>query len=609
MLIKKIVDYQTKYGPRHLVDMISDKEFIEKMKSSISWPDRSYDSAKNQWSFSDKGLTMLKCMPGVALYEEALSEYVDASQYDLPEPYKGIDVTINFEKFRRSATEFDPELYPYNFQKEGISRLVNMPAQGLYYECGLGKTYTAICAAKELMDRGIVKQCLIVSMVQMAINSWIDTLNRMGYSYTVISGPMKYRPSQFYLANTDFVITLCTTCDSSDKFPLYESFETLGSAGKKSNIIPRKKKSFIDIALMKEDLMLVADELHKLSDTQSSRFKNLFKIRKHCVRASGLTGTVLKSTPEKCLLPLRFEYPDIFRSKYEFENTFTVREQGRFGFEVVGYRNIDVLKNVLHRAGMPALKKDHLKDLPELLPPKVVYCETDKVSLELVDTIRNDPNLLKLGKGEDYAELSDLYIRTHQALVCPSTFDPSFKATNRLEAVADCLESLEGKTVIFTTLKKAILELHAYLTSKGIGCTCCSGLQSKEEIDRRVDKFVADPNCTVMIATVQKMGTGFDGIKIAQNAIVYDLNTNAADLIQALGRLHRNGQKNAVSQIYILQDNVISEYQYKKVMEQKKLTEEVEDASFKGMESTVDLREILALVKDSKNFLRTSKKR
>lgn len=103
MLIKKIVDYQTKYGPRHLVDMISDKEFIEKMKSSISWPDRSYDSAKNQWSFSDKGLTMLKCMPGVVLYEEALSECVDASQYDLPEPYKGIDETINFEKFRRSA--------------------------------------------------------------------------------------------------------------------------------------------------------------------------------------------------------------------------------------------------------------------------------------------------------------------------------------------------------------------------------------------------------------------------------------------------------------------------------------------------------------------------
>lgn len=596
MLIRDVKEF----GSDYLVHMEYIPEFIERMKRSIPFPHRKWNDSEKSWVFTQKGLEMLRNMPNVVFYEDALNEVVDTSQFNIPTPC-GIDESIDFEKFRRLPTDSAPELYPYQFQKEGISRLVNMKSQGLYFECGLGKTYTSICAAKELMDRKIISQCLVISVVSMAISSWTKTLDRMGYSYRVIGGPVKYRASELYQATEDFIITLSTSCDS-EKYPLYLTSDDLQKAGKKSSVKPKKTKSFVDVALKKENLMLVVDELHKLSDTQSATFKNMLKIRKHCVRATGLTGTVIKSTPERCLLPLRFEYPDVFSNKYEFENAFTIKEQGRFGQQIVGYRNLDVLKSILHKAGMPALKKDHLPDLPELLPPKLIYCETDKVSLELVDRIRNSPDGRKL--EPNHAELNDIYIRTHEALVCPSMFESSYIAKNRLEAVKDVLDNLDGKTIIFTTLKKAILELYNYLTKAGFGCTCCSGDQTPFEIDRRVDKFVKDDNCTVMIATIQKMGTGFDGIKIAQNAIIYDLNTNAADLIQAIGRLHRDGQKNAVSQIYILQDNTISEYQYKKVMAQKDLTENIEDTQNMPIETTMDLREIFELVKDSKNFLR-----
>lgn len=597
MLLRNI----QKEGDRYLVQMSYDKDFIERMKASIPWRERHWTD-KGVWSFSEKGLSMLKNLPGVHTYEERLNENIEVA-YNLPEPYQGVDSSIDFEKFRRPATELLPELYPYNFQKEGISRIVNMPAQGLYFACGLGKTYTSICAAKELIDRGIIKQCLIVSIVSIAIKSWTDTLDRMGYTYEVISGPKKFRPTYLKFSEADFIITLITSCDDS-KQTIYKSLDDVKNVGRKNVLAHKKKakKSFVDIALEKEKLMVIADELHKLSNVASSQFKSLLKIRKHCVRGTGLTGTVIKSTPDKCLLPLRFEYPEEFSRKWEFDRTFLVQEQGRFGLETIGYRNLDKLKEILHKAGMPALKKDYLKDLPSLLPPKIVRCETDACSLELVDLIRNQ-ELLGDFQGLDYTKVKDLYIRTHQALVCPSLFSKEVRAVNRLEAVKDTLESLDGKTVIFTTLKPAILELHRYLTENGIGCTCCSGDQSQEEIDRRVSKFVNDENCDVLIATIQKMGTGFDDIKIAQNVIIYDFNTNAADLIQAIGRLHRNGQKNIVSQIYILQDNAVSEYQYNKVMKQKELMESVEDCS-SFTDDKLDLRKILSLVKDSKNFLR-----
>lgn len=595
MLIRSV----EKIKDRNYLQMEYDKLFIDRMKASIPFPLRQWDADKKQWHFSDKGLEMLRNLPNVKFYEDALKEVVDTSQYNLPVPYGKIDPSIDFEKFRRAPTDNLPELYPYDFQKRGISRLVNMEAQGLYFECGLGKTYTSICAAKELLDRKMVSKVLIISMVSIAISSWTNTLDRMGYSYQIIDGPLKYRPSLLKHSKVDFIITLSTSCDD-DKYPLVDE-ENLNLKKKKGN--SRKKRSFVDIALETRKLMLIVDELHKMSNTQSGRFKCLLKIRKGCVRGVGLTGTVMKSTPEKCLLPLRFEYPDVFSRKSEFENAFTIKEQGRFGMNIVGYRNLDILKNILFRAGMPALKKDYLKDLPPLLPPKLIYCETDDISIKLVDKIRNE-EACKLGKGDEYTELKDVYIRTHEALVCPSMFDPKLRATNRLEAVADCLDNLDGKTVIFTTLKSAILELYSYLTEKGYGCTCCSGSQSAEEIDRRVKKFVTDDSCTVLIATIQKMGTGFDGIKIAQNAIIYDFNTNSADLIQAIGRLHRDGQKKTVSQIYILQDNAISEYQYRKVMKQKEMTESVEDFFRGPINSTIDMREVLDLIKDSKNFLR-----
>lgn len=583
-----------------------DKAFVEMMKAAIPKSERRWVEDPKGWEFTEKGYAMLKNLPNVRTFDEALHEQVDASQYDLPIPYKGIDPSIDFEKFRRPATETAPELYPYDFQKEGVSRIVNMPAQGLWYSCGLGKTYTAICAAKELLDRGEAKQVLIVSMVSMAINSWVDTLDRMGYSYEIIDGPGKFRPTELYLSTADFIITLRTSC-VSDKFTVYKTLEDMKSSTKKKTS-PEKlkgKKSFVDIACKKEKLVLIADELHKLSNTQSSQFKNLLKIRESCVRGIGLTGTVIKSTPEKSLLPLKFEYPKYFSRKWDFENTFLIQEPGRFGLETVGYRNLDKLKEILYRAGMPALKKDYLSELPDLLPPKLVYCETDECSLDLIDLLRNQEFTGDL-KSLDYTKVKDIYIRTHQALVCPSVFSEKFKAWNRLQAVADTLESLDGKTVIFVTLKPAILELYYFLTDLGYGCTCCSGNQSTDEIERRVGKFVNDDNCTVMIATIQKMGTGFDGLKVAQNAIIYDFNTNSADLIQAIGRLHRNGQKNAVSQIYILQDNSVSEYQYKKVMKQKELTESIEDRAVATSE-TMDLREILALIKDSSSFMRKKK--
>lgn len=606
MLIRSIERVDVKGEERWYVQMSYDPEFINRLKASIPFPKRGYDPDRKQWHFSKEGLDMFRAMPGIKFYEEALAEVVDTSDLMVPEPWRGIDTSIDFQRFDRPATKYADPLSLWNFQKEGVSRLVHTESNGLSFSMGLGKTYTTICAAKELMDRGIIKRCLVISIVSIALDSWVTTLDRMGYSYELLLGPLKLRPSAFKTSDVEFILTLDTSCDDK-KYPLFTTRESLLD---KKGVPSKKNKSFVDVCAEQEDLMVVVDEIHKLSNTQSKTFKNMLKIRKKSRRAVLLTGTLMKSTPEKVLLPLRFAYPAIFSNKAEFENAFTIKDFDRFGPTIVGYRNLDILKEILHRVAMPALKKDHLKELPGQLPPVEITCETDKVSLELIDLMRNEAaTIAQPGRRSNLLELKDFYIRVHQALVCPSAFRKGIRAENRLQAVFDCLENMEGKTVIFTTLKRAIHELYEYLTSMGIKCTSCSGDQDYDEIQRRVDKFVEDDECTVCICTIQKMGTGFDRLKVAQNAIVYDLNTNGGDFKQAIDRLDRAGQTHKVSVVYILQDNAISEYQYEKLMMQVKMMDEIEDEHLPEMESAIDFRYILELLKDSNQFMRRKKKR
>ena len=603
MLIKNIKEYKTERNEtRYYVEMGYDADFISRMKESISWPNRMWDPDKKMWSFSKRGLDEFRNLPGIIFYEEALNEVIDTSEFMLPVPGEML-TDINWDKFTRPATEFEPELKLWDFQKLGISRIIRGKTHGLWYEMGLGKTYTSICTAKELMDRGLIKQCLVISIVSIALDSWMHTLDRMGYSYRLILGPVKLRAMAIAEATEDFILTLDTSC-TEEAYPY--TIQEFTKTGRKRR---QRNRSIVDVAVEKEGLITIIDEIHKLSNTQSKTFKAMKKIGESCEYRIALTGTVLKSTPEKALLPLRFLYPTVFSNKGAFEEAFTIKEMTRFGLKTIGYRNIDILKEILHRAGMPALKKDHLKELPELLPPKLIICDTDQCSIDIISKIRNDNSgIFERPTDANHHVVNDLFIKTYEALVCPEIFDKSYVAENRLQTVCNCLDSLDGKTVIFTTLKMAIKGIYNYLTNAGYKCTCCSGDQDLNEIQRRVDKFVGD-DCDVLIATIQKMGTGFDRLKVAQNVIIYDFNTNGADLRQAIDRLHRNGQLHAVSVIYISQDNAVAEYLYRKVMMQVKLMSDVEDTNKREIESAVDLREILALVADSNNFLRRRKKK
>lgn len=585
-LIKEYVTREPdKRGIRHWVSFKYDPRFVEKVKQ-IPSAFRSFDPTTKMWGFNDRGWNLFCAISEVKFLGDML-ESGDVSY----KPRK-IDTSlekVDWEKFRRPPTGDLPELNLWEIQKVGISQILRNKGHGLFYEMGLGKTYTAICAGKELLDRGEVKQVLVISLVSGVLKGWATTLDRMGYSYTILADEkLVDRPRIYSEIKTDFVLTL------------YTSVLSKGPVGR------AKKKKFSQVfrdKVKKAPQMIVADELHKLGDVGSKTFKEFKVMAQSAKYRVALTGTIIKSTPDKALLPLRFIAPKVFSNKGVFEEAFTVKESNGYGMKIVGYKNLSRLKELIHGYGCVALKKDHLKDLPELLPTKTLLVETSKDSISVVKSIRSDDSLKALlhKQGVDYAKLQDLFIRIHQALICPSVYSDKLSAKNSLETVISILESVEGKTIIFTTLIPAVYEISNYLKNNGIkNVACCGGIKELE-IDKRVKEFNESDDCNVMVATVQKMGTGRDDLKVAQNVIVYDFNMVAGDMKQAIDRLHRAGQKHRVSVFEILQDNPFSRYQREKVKLQQNIINQTEDYKLMAKDS-YELVELLKLAMESNLF-------
>lgn len=581
MLVKEyIVKEPDKRGIRHWVSFGYNEGFIRKVKEiPVSY--RQYDPNTKMWGFTDRGFQLFTSISGVEFLGEVLAKEEDISY--IPRKIDTHLEDVDWDKFDLPA---DPPKFPeafklWDFQKVAISQAIRNKYHGLFLDMGLGKTPTAICLGKELLDRKKVSQVVIVTLVGVTLGQWGEYLKRFGYSYTIIDGRMEERPRKFFEADTDFILTLYTSVLSKGKF----------GKSKKNRMF---SKVFVDKA-KKEPMMIVADELHKLGDVGSTTFKEFLKMSKSAKYRVPLTGTVIKSTPEKALLPLRFIDPEVFSNKGVFEEAFCIKESNGFGNQIIGYKNLDRLKELIHGYGTVALKKDYL-DLPGVNKPIEVVVETNKDSLEILESMRGDPVVSLVQNRQDvkYADLKDLFIRAHQALTSPSVFSDKFLGKNTLRAVENILEEVEGKTIIFTTLISSVHEISEYLSKCGIKNVFCCGGVKDGEIQERVQKFSNDPEYKVLVATVQKMGTGFDGLKVAQNVIFYDFNMVAGDLIQGIDRLNRAGQKNKISIFEIIQDNPISRYMREKVRLQENIINQTSDIKLKTRDS-VELTGLLKL--------------
>ena len=134
-------------GIRHWVKFNYNQTLVDKVKK-IPSSFRSFDPQLKMWGFNDRGWNLFCAISEVQFLGNLLES--EEISYKPRKIDNTIDPKINWEKYRVPAKGFLPELYPWDFQKVSISQIIRNKNHGLFYEPGMGKTYTAVCAAKEL---------------------------------------------------------------------------------------------------------------------------------------------------------------------------------------------------------------------------------------------------------------------------------------------------------------------------------------------------------------------------------------------------------------------------------------------------------------------------
>ena len=440
---------------------------------------------------------------------------------------------------------------PLKHQIDGIEYGLNHDKFLLLDAPGLGKTLQLIYLSEELKKRENIEHCLIICGINTLKSNWENEIKKHSKLDCITPGKKITKTGKVTYGGIKERLDCLNK--KIDEFFVILNIESLRSDEIIKTILKGPNK--FDI--------IAVDEIHCAKSSQSSQGKNLLKLKgaKHKI---GMTGTLLLNNPLDVYVPLKFIEADNstltnFKSQY-------VEYGGRFGNEILGYKNVESLQEQI--ANVSIRRQKDLLDLPE----KTVideYLDMNPEQENFYNDILNGviDNVDKVSINT--ATILSMCTRLRQAASCPSILTTlpikSTKAQRCLEHVEEIVNS-GSKVVVFSQFKKTLNDVLPGL--KQYNPLLCTGDVSDDTINENIEKFQNDNRYKVMLCTIQKMGTGVT-LNAASYAIFMETSFVYGQQEQHEDRIHRIGTKNPVF-IYRLWCNGTFDMRIKQLLDQKK---------------------------------------
>ena len=452
---------------------------------------------------------------------------------------------LKTEKSRHiTCDNYKFKVKPYKHQIEGIQYgLNNTHGWLLLDDAGLGKTFQMICLADNLRQLEGLQHCLVICGVNSLKNTWLSEVGIYSDLDATILGQKITKRGKLVIGSV--ADRLEHLKSDIKEFFVITNMQTLQS--KEFADAFKKSKTKFD--------MIVFDEAHRVKNPSSMSAKTLMKLK--AKRRIGLSGTVIMNKPEDAYVPLK--WTDNVSCNYtQFKNMFNV--YGGFGgVQVVGYKNLNILQDLIKSCSLRRLKKDVL-DLPErtFITERVdMGKEQQDLYNQVAEGIAKELDLLP-GKPTIIQELT-INMRLRQITAYPGIVSTAVTKSAKLERLEELVETIVSqgdKVVVFNTFKGAAYVEKDLLSQ--YNPVVCTGDQDDDEINMYKHTFMNDPTCKVMIATWQKMGTGHT-LTVASYMIFVDTPWTQADFSQASDRIYRIGQKNACTIITLITNDSYDE--------------------------------------------------
>ena len=466
------------------------------------------------------------------------------------------DIEIEFNK-DSSSTNILYELStyktkPYQHQIDAIQYGLNNSNFLLLDAPGLGKTLSLIYLSQELKKKENIEHCLIICGINALKVNWEKEIEKHSDLDCIIPGKRITKTGKTIYGSIQDRLNALNQ-------PIKEFFVILNIESLRDDNILKTIKNGPN----KFDIIAL-DEAHVCKNSTSQSGKNLLKLTsaKHKI---GMTGTLLLNNPVDVYVPLKWIGAE-HSTLTNFKNQY-IEYGGFFGNEVVGYKNIESLKEQI--ASVSLRRTKDLLDLPEkTIIDEYLDMNTDQAKFynDILNGVLDEVDKVKINTST----MLSMVTRLRQATSCPSVLTTSPIESTKVQRCLDHVKEITScgnKVVIFSQFKKTIDELLPEL--EPYHPLVCTGDIPDNIIAENVDKFQNDNEHMVMICTAQKMGTGFT-LNRASYAIFVDTSFVHGIQEQNEDRIHRIGSKQPVF-IYRLWCNDTFDLRVKQLIDNKKV--------------------------------------
>jgi superfamily II DNA or RNA helicase len=421
------------------------------------------------------------------------------------------------------------ELFPY--QKRGVYFAAHAGRCLIADEMGLGKTVQALAAAELLRRDFGIQKAVIVCPTSLKYQ-WKTEIEKFSEATVNVVEGLQTKRLRQYESNEAFFQVISYNMVANDA----EYINAMGA-----------------------DLIII-DEAQRIKNFRTKVSMQLKKVRTPLIFV--LTGTPLENKLEDLYSITQFvdqhRLPPLYRylDRYQITN-----ENG----QVVGYKNLKEIGEVMQSCMIRRTKKEVLKQLPKRMD-KVLFVpmtlEQRNTHTELADAVAR-----LVAKWRKYHFLSEKERRmlilclSQMRMVCDSTFiiDQHSRHDTKINELLcifeEALAEPDQKIVIFSQWERMTRLVAQELDARDIGyANLHGGVPSKDRQDL-IHRFQNDADCRIFLST-DAGGVGLN-LQAASMVINLDIPWNPAVLEQRIARIHRMGQQNNVTVINMVATETI----------------------------------------------------
>lgn len=496
------------------------------------------------------------------------NETLDATpQEDIPEVHTSYTYRVV-----KGSQPFPHQIDMLNF---AIARQLNGHKAGfiLADQPGLGKTLQTTNLAIYGKEFNGYKHCLIFCCVGGAKYNWKEDIEKHtnGEFSAYILGSRKKRDGSYRIANgkerlEDLLIGHMYGKEDAPELPYFiiTNIETI-------RIKEGKRYAFadkvIDMINNKEIGMIAIDEIHRNTSPSSSQGKQLLRIKKSIsqdIEWIPITGTPIVNKPIDVFLPLRLVDGHYTNSYYNWCQEFCV--YGGFGgHQIIGYKNINHLKELLQNNMLRRLKDEVLK-----LPPKihhVEYIENTPYQKSLYQKFQKE---LEEHKADILKQSNPMtmFLKLRYVNGAPELVDDTCQIDDdypnkngkihRVIELIDDIISNNEKVVVFSNWLAPLRSLYTILQKNKYKACVYTGTMDANLREQHKYAFKTNPDYHILLGTVGALGTSHN-LEEATNVIFLDEPWTAATKLQCEDRCHRATSKNTIDVYTIITKNTVDD--------------------------------------------------